>query len=189
MSVHMVWIESMMTRRGVVPSRERRDDVLDRGLGRELDRRAGEAEPFGAQPHLRHRLFARDVDRALARLRASAAATWISKVDLPMPGSPPSSSTDPRTNPPPVTRSNSAMPEASLGASCVAPASGSSANLRPLRGARPGMAGDRVAAASSGDRVPFAAGVALALPAAVDGAAVLADEARIASGHGFLAVC
>src|SRR5689334_8553491 len=31
-------------------------------------------------------------------------------VDLPMPGSPPTSKAEPGTNPPPVTRSNSAMP-------------------------------------------------------------------------------
>ena len=68
-SVHMVWIESMTTRRGVLPSLERRDDVLDRGFGRELDRRLGEAEALGAQPHLRDRLLAGDVDHAVAGLR------------------------------------------------------------------------------------------------------------------------
>ena len=141
MSVHMVWIESMMTRRGRRALGQRCDDVFDRGLGGELDRGAGETEPFGAQPHLRDRLFARDIDRALLALRASAAATWMSSVDLPMPGSPPSSSTEPRTKPPPVTRSNSAMPEARRGASCASPASGSSAKRRPLRGARPGTGG------------------------------------------------
>src|SRR5260370_176002 len=57
-----------------------------------------------------------------------------------MPGSPPTSSTEPRTKPPPVTRSNSAMPEGRRGASCASPASGSSANGRPLRGGRPGPA-------------------------------------------------
>ena len=55
-----------MTRRGVLPCAERRDDVLDRGLGRELDRRVGQAEPFCAQPHLRDRLFAGNVDGAVA---------------------------------------------------------------------------------------------------------------------------
>src|SRR5262249_50553217 len=35
-----------------------------------------------------------------------------------------------------------------------------------------------------GDGVPFAAGVAFALPAAVGRAAVLADEGRFATGHG-----
>ncbi len=66
--VHMVWIESMTTRRGVLPSRQGCDDVLDRGLGGELDRRRGEAEPFGAQPHLRDRLLAGNIDRAVRRI-------------------------------------------------------------------------------------------------------------------------
>src|SRR5262245_15666942 len=35
-----------------------------------------------------------------------------------------------------------------------------------------------------GDGIPFAASVALALPAAVSRAAILADEARFATGHG-----
>src|SRR5450631_2748151 len=50
-----------------------------------------------------------------------------------MPGSPPTKSTEPRTNPPPVTRSSSAMPEGRRGASKLLPVSVSSANVRPLR--------------------------------------------------------
>src|SRR6478735_1539903 len=65
----------------------------------------------------------------------------MSRVDLPIPGSPPTRITEPRTNPPPVTRSNSAIPEGSLGASCASPARGSSAKRRPLPGLRPGPAG------------------------------------------------
>ena len=65
--VHMVWIESMTRSRGTVAFRQRRDDVLDRGFGGKFDRRVGKAEPLGAQPHLRHRFFAGDVDRAMAR--------------------------------------------------------------------------------------------------------------------------
>src|SRR3954469_8402085 len=57
----------------------------------------------------------------------------VSSVDFPMPGSPPTSSTEPRTKPPPVTRSSSAMPEESRGASWLLPVSDSSANVRPLR--------------------------------------------------------
>src|SRR4051812_5263752 len=56
-----------------------------------------------------------------------------------MPGSPPKSSTEPRTKPPPVTRSSSDMPDGRRGASLDSPVSASSANLRPLRGARPGI--------------------------------------------------
>src|SRR6266851_2604618 len=50
-----------------------------------------------------------------------------------MPGSPPTSSTEPRTKPPPVTRSSSAMPEDRRGASWLLPVRLSSTNLRPLR--------------------------------------------------------
>src|SRR6266852_1829616 len=50
-----------------------------------------------------------------------------------MPGSPPTSSTEPLTKPPPVTRSNSAIPEGRRGASKLLPVSVSSANSRPLR--------------------------------------------------------
>ena len=49
--------------------RQRRDDVLDRGLGRELDRRVAQAQPLGAQTHLRDRFFAGDVDGAVAGAR------------------------------------------------------------------------------------------------------------------------
>src|SRR3982750_4849153 len=57
----------------------------------------------------------------------------MSSVDLPMPGSPPTSSTEPRTKPPPVTRSSSAMPEESRGASWLLPVSDSSAKVLPRR--------------------------------------------------------
>src|SRR5262245_43355405 len=50
-----------------------------------------------------------------------------------MPGSPPTRSTEPRTKPPPVTRSSSVIPEERRGASWLLPASDSSANWRPLR--------------------------------------------------------
>src|SRR5450755_5107665 len=50
-----------------------------------------------------------------------------------MPGSPPTSSTEPRTKPPPVTRSSSAIPEGRRGASKLLPVRVSSANSRPLR--------------------------------------------------------
>src|SRR4051812_45558554 len=57
----------------------------------------------------------------------------VRRVDLPMPGSPPTSSTEPRTKPPPVTRSSSTMPEESRGASWLLPVSDSSAKVLPLR--------------------------------------------------------
>src|SRR5213595_3075935 len=57
----------------------------------------------------------------------------VNKVDLPMPGSPPTRSTEPRTKPPPVTRSSSVIPEDRRGASLLLPVSDSSANVRPRR--------------------------------------------------------
>src|SRR5437879_2960476 len=65
--------------------------------------------------------------------RASRLVACVSSVDLPMPGSPPTSSTEPRTKPQPVTRSNSAIPERRRGASWLLPVNVSSANRRPLR--------------------------------------------------------
>ena len=44
------------------------DDVLDRGFGGEFDGFA-QAQPLGAQPHLRDRFLAGDVDRAVAGAR------------------------------------------------------------------------------------------------------------------------
>src|SRR3954467_24776 len=57
----------------------------------------------------------------------------VRSVDLPIPGSPPTSSTEPRTKPPPVTRSSSTMPEERRGASWLLPVSDSSANVLPRR--------------------------------------------------------
>src|SRR5882757_4715390 len=65
--------------------------------------------------------------------RAIRLVACVSSVDLPMPGSPPTRSTEPRTKPPPVTRSSSAIPEERRGASWLLPVNDSSANLRPLR--------------------------------------------------------
>ncbi len=52
---------------------------------------------------------------------ASAAQTCSSRVDLPMPGSPPINSAEPGTKPPPVTRSNSLLPLTKRGAACDLP--------------------------------------------------------------------
>src|SRR6185312_10533694 len=59
--------------------------------------------------------------------------TCKSKVDLPMPGSPPTSVAEPGTNPPPVTRSNSPMPESRRGKFCsVSLLRGTNATRSPL---------------------------------------------------------
>ncbi len=71
--------------------------------------RAVEPEAARAQRHLRARFLAGDVQRAAPACdRVSSACS--SSVDLPMPGSPPISTTPPATMPPPSTRSSSSMP-------------------------------------------------------------------------------
>src|ERR1051325_8234272 len=68
-------------------------------------------------------------------------------VDLPTPGSPPISRAEAGTNPPPQTRSNSAMPVVRRGGNSSAVFKSSSANGRPLLRLAPAPAG--IAAASS----------------------------------------
>src|SRR5882757_526306 len=53
-------------------------------------------------------------------------------VDLPMPGSPPTRSAEPGTSPPPVTRSNSAMPVGRRGGGASSLFRSSRVILRPL---------------------------------------------------------
>jgi hypothetical protein len=56
--------------------------------------------------------------------------------------------------------------------------------LAPLARRAPGLRGSRGRGCFLGDGVPFAAGVALALPTAINGSAVLTDEGELATGHG-----
>ena len=127
--------------------------------------RRGRAEPRAAAP-------ARPIPRPTHRRRrlpalASRAATWSSRVDLPMPGSPPTSIADPATIPPPIARSNSAMPARQpLGQRAPA------CRARPAGSARPPPCRLCLAAkmldTSAGfldQRVPFGAIGALPLPA------------------------
>ena len=63
----MVWIESMMTSRGVSPS-----DSVAMMSSTDVSAASStaasvEAKPLRPQPHLRHRLFARNVDGAMPR--------------------------------------------------------------------------------------------------------------------------
>ena len=160
--------------------RQRGDDVFDGGFRRELDRRGAKPQAFGAQAHLRDRFLAGDIDGAVAVARRAAAA-WINSVDLPMPGSPPTSSTEPRTKPPPVTRSNSAMPRGQARSLMRLAGERLEREQAALAGFAAGTGG--TLGAFLGERVPLAAGLALALPAAEGGAAVLADEAEAALGH------
>ncbi len=115
--------------------------------------------------------------------RAIMLVACVSSVDLPMPGSPPTSSTEPRTKPPPVTRSSSVMPEDRRGASWVFPDRLSSANVRPLRLERI-ETGTLPVVSSSASVFHSPQDLALALPAVIGRAAVLADEGKRVLGHG-----
>ena len=61
--------------------------------------------------------------------RARRAAACSSRVDLPMPGSPPTSTAEAGTRPPPSTRSSSAMPMAARGGGSALPARPTKATL------------------------------------------------------------
>ena len=77
---------------------DRRDDRFELHLGQQLDRRVDEAEPLRAQRDLLGRFLAGHVERPCAPRRARRSAC-SSSVDLPMPGSPPSSTTPPGDEP------------------------------------------------------------------------------------------
>ena len=167
----------------MAPSDKRCDDVFNRGLSGELDRGAGETEPFGAQPHLRDRLFTRNIDRALLRLRQRRRHLDQQRrlADAGIAAE----------------QQHRAAHEAAAGDAIeFGDAGGEAGRVLRLAGERlereaPALARrtagrGRALGAFLGDRVPLAAGVALALPAAGLGAAVLADEAIGATGHGAL---
>ena len=94
------------------------DDRSDVVLGQDLDVAARLAVEQ-AQPTRPAAGPARPTPRPSRRgpEPASPAATWSSRVDLPIPGSPPTRINDPGTRPPPRTRSSSPMPVARRGTS------------------------------------------------------------------------
>src|SRR3954447_6447152 len=81
----------------------------------------------------------------LARLHT----TWSSRVDLPIPGSPPTSNAEPGTMPPPQTRSYSAMPLIRRGAFSDTPLRSTKSIRRPAPDARPRPFGALSGTASS----------------------------------------
>ena len=125
-------------------SRRRRDahaqgraDDLELRLGEDLDP-ARAAEPVGPELDLRRGLL--PVTRSARRPEdAAAPSADRSNVDLPTPGSPPTSTSDAGTMPPPSTRSSSATPvriRCASSAFTSARRSGS-AHDRPRQGRRP----------------------------------------------------
>ncbi len=185
-SVHMVWIESMMVSAGGCPLRQRLDDVLDIGRAAAPPDigRAPAARPAGAP--------ARPPPRRRCRRRARRSWPWRRR-----PASAgsicrcrdrrPSRITEPRTKPPPVTRSSSLMPEAVRGRflglagqpfeekhPAPAPATDGSRRAR-IAGRR-----RRPPPGSCSSRCRLAAPA----PAIVDRPAGLADEGLLDLGHG-----
>ena len=160
---------------------QRGDDVLDRGFGRKLDRRFRQPEAFRAQPHLRDRFFARNVDGAVSGLRQRGRGLDQQR----------------RFADAGIARhqQHRAAHEAAAGDAVEFGHAGRETG-RLVRFARERLerkhaafprraAGDRPVGGGAflGDRVPLAAGVALALPAPIGGAAVLADEGEDVLGH------
>ena len=86
------------------------EDALDARLGQQVERRRADAEPVAPHLDLVFGLLPRAVEHRAVRAARSARPPAAASVDLPMPGSPPSSTSDPGTIPPPSTRSNSPRP-------------------------------------------------------------------------------
>ena len=97
--------------RGVV-GLDRPLDEVEVGVAVEQQRVLERVHPLRAAPDLGDRLLCRHVEHgaSLRTHRARPAAAWSSNVDLPTPGSPLTSVTEPGTSPPARTRSSSGMP-------------------------------------------------------------------------------
>ena len=178
----MVWIEINDDQTWRLTFAERRDDVLDRGLGRELHWRVGKAETFRAQPHLRHCLLAGNVDRPVlaAGERGRDLDQQRRLADAGIAAEQEHRAADEAAAGDAVELGDARrQPRGFVG--CA----GQRLEREPAALARCASRHlwARGGGAFLGDGVPFTAGVALALPAAIDGAAVLANEAGIATGH------
>ena len=133
------------------------------------------------------RFLARRVQARRRRAAATPAAAWSRSVDLPIPGSPPSSTTRarPRDRRPGRGRARRCpraaaarrrrSPPRDSGPALTAPAR----PLAPLQRSRP----RRLANDGLDERVPVATGAALALPAKDGRATGLADVAALGAGH------
>ena len=149
-------------------------DVANIGCGREDNRRVGQTEAVGPQADLVDRLPRPRYRQPTCRHGPACAAACRSNVDLPIPGSPPTSRAEPGTKPPPHTRSSSVSPVRR--------------RVRVFRGAVERGEGHCLAAAARDslgngrfgrfldNRVPLVAGITPPRPFAVHGTAGLADE-------------
>ena len=183
-SVHMVWIESITISRGTAPSDKRGDDVLDRGFGGQLHRRVGEAQTLGAQPHLRHRFLAGDIDRAMAGPRHQAGSLRQQRrfadagiaADQQHRAAHETAAGDAIEFGHPGGQAGGIVALAGQAFQREQPALAFGADRDRHRGRAGGVFLDQ--------RIPLAAGLALALPAVIRRAAVLADKGERGFGHG-----
>ena len=102
------WIESITTRSGSASTTEL--ITVPTSVAARISRPGG----IGPRRSARSRTWWADSSADTSRTRcpeaARAASTWSSRVDLPIPGSPPRRVTEPGTRPPESTRSNSSTP-------------------------------------------------------------------------------
>ena len=189
----MVWIESITSSAGGSMRAERRQDIAHAGFaGRAAHRRVGQPQPPGAQPHLIGGFLARDIDDRHRRCAPCAPAACSSRVDLPMPGSPPIRTTLPGTSPPALVGAG----HAAQGAVKLADAGRQPLGQRHIIGERrhgkaPPAGVERVLGGErrhhrrgfGRDGVPFLAVPALPLPARRHRPAGLADIAGGGTGH------
>jgi hypothetical protein len=126
-------------------------DFFQVDLGQQLHAADIELQAPRAQRHLLAGFLAGDIQHVLPAC-ARRASDCSSRVDLPIPGSPPISTTPPATSPPPSTRSNSSTPVAWRGSSrgrisasiCRPLAPASAAKSRPAGAAVSTTASTRV---------------------------------------------
>ena len=111
------------------------------GLGGQVEPVVQRADPLGPQPDLAADSSPVTHERRLPAPAAHCWATSSSRVDLPTPGSPASSTTAPGTRPPPSTRSSSPTP---VGRALAA--------STPIVGDRPRRRGDRAGGDGGGQR-------------------------------------
>ena len=173
-----------MTRSGRRAFRDRRQYVLDIGLGGEFDRRRGSAQPLRAQPHLRDGFLARHIDDAVA-LVGERCGGLHQKRRLADAGIA-------------ADENRRAAHEAAAGGAVefgdarrdarrvldLARQRGQRDRAALSRGAQPGRtAADAARRAFLDQRVPLAAGVAFSRPALMRRAATLADELDAGFSH------
>ena len=160
--------------------RQRGDDVLDRGFRRQLDRRVAQAQPLGAQAHLGDRFLAGDIDRAVAgpRQRGGGLDQQRRFADAGIARHQQHRAAHEAAAGDAVEFGDAARQARGVMRLAGEPLEREQAALGGLAAGSGGPLG-----AFLGQRVPFAAGLAFALPAGRRRPAVLANEAEAAPGH------